>query len=145
LTKSPDTEPATEEARREAKEPERRAKAEVKEKKLQTKEQTAAKIAEEKSEKIVPPAAPPEATERGENGKNWTVQVNAFPDPKSAKIWVDRLKNKGYNAYSTEVLNQGKTWYRVRVGRYASQQEAEKIEETLRVKENITKAFVTNR
>jgi cell division septation protein DedD len=80
-----------------------------------------------------------------EAGTSWTVQVNAFPDANSAKIWVDRLKNKGYNAYVTEVRNQDKVWYRVRVGHYDTRSEAEKIEETLKTKENFTKAFATSR
>jgi cell division septation protein DedD len=78
-------------------------------------------------------------------GQPWTVQVNAVPDENSAKIWVDRLKNKGYKAYVTEVRTKGKIWYRVRVGHFKTREEAEKIEETLRSKENFTKAFATSR
>ena len=83
--------------------------------------------------------------ERKLTGQNWTVQVNAFPDENSAKIWVDRLKNKGYNAYVTEVRVKDKVWYRVRVGHYDSRAEAEKVEETLKNKENFAKAFATSR
>lgn len=78
-------------------------------------------------------------------GRPWTVQVNAVPDENSAKIWVDRLKNKGYKAYVTEVRTKGKIWYRVRVGHFNTREEAEKIEEILRSKENFTKAFATSR
>jgi cell division septation protein DedD len=88
----------------------------------------------------------PARNETGETGKEpaqWTVQVNAFPDERSAKTWVDRLKNKGYNAYMTEIRNNGKTWYRVRVGRYSSREEAAKIEEVLKSKENLPSAFAT--
>ena len=81
--------------------------------------------------------------EPSEPGKAWYVQVNAFPDEKSGQIWVDRLKNKGFNAYLTEGRNQGKLWYRVRVGRYSTREEAEKIAEVLKIKENLTKAFAT--
>lgn len=45
----------------------------------------------------------------------------------------------------TEVRNKGKTWYRVRVGRYSSREEAEKIEETLKIKENLPNAFATGK
>jgi cell division septation protein DedD len=61
-----------------------------------------------------------------ESGKNWRAQVNAYPDERSAKLVADRLKSKGYNAYVSEVQNQGKTWYRVSVGRYTSRDEADK-------------------
>jgi len=69
-----------------------------------------------------------------ESGKNWRAQVNAYPDERSAKLIADRLKSKGYNAYVSEVQNQGKTWYRVSVGRYTSRDEADKTLEALRNK-----------
>jgi cell division septation protein DedD len=78
-----------------------------------------------------------------ESGKAWYVQVNAFPDEKSGKVSVDRLKNKGYNAYLTEARNQGKLWYRVRVGEFSSREEAERIADILKSKENFPKAFAT--
>jgi cell division protein FtsN len=78
-------------------------------------------------------------------GKIWRAQVNAYPDDRSAKQIVDRLKNKGYNAYVTEVQNHGKTWYRVSVGKFSSREEADKVLESLRSKENFPKAFVASR
>jgi cell division septation protein DedD len=80
-----------------------------------------------------------------ESGKNWRAQVNAYPDERSAKLIADRLKSKGYNAYVSEGQNQGKTWYRVSVGRYTSRDEADKTLEALRNKENFSKAFVTSK
>lgn len=78
-----------------------------------------------------------------ESGKAWYVQVNAFPDEKSGKLSVDRLKNKGYNAYLMEARNKGKLWYRVRVGEFSSREEAERIADILKSKENFPKAFAT--
>jgi DedD protein len=105
------------------------------------------KAAEKIAEKFSPAKKSPalESTQSDGAVKPWTVQVNAFPDPRSAQMWVDKLKSKGYNAYSAEVLNKGQTWYRVRVGQFASREEAEKLEQTLRAKENFPKAFVTSR
>jgi cell division protein FtsN len=80
-----------------------------------------------------------------EAGKVWTVQVNAYPDERSAKQLVDRLKNKGYNALMTETRNNGKVWYRVRVGRYGSREEADKAVEELKDKEKFQSAFATSR
>lgn len=111
----------------------------------------ASKIAEKKSEKPAPAEASAkkaetaEATDAKDAGKVWRAQVNAFPDERSAKQIVDRLKNKGYNAYVTEVQNRGKSWYRVSVGRYNSREEADKMVETLRTKENYPKAFAASR
>ena len=86
-----------------------------------------------------------EPAERQENGKNWTVQVNAVPDERSAKGWVDRLKSKGYNAYVTEVRNSGKVWYRVRVGRYGTREEADRMVDSLKTRENLATVFATSR
>jgi DedD protein len=85
-----------------------------------------------------------DSSENNNEPGRWTIQVNAFPDEKSAKTWVEKLKSKGYNAYMTEVKNKGKTWYRVRVGRFASREEAQKMEEALKTKENLPKVFATN-
>lgn len=146
LTKSSGAPPSSEQRQKAVRE-EKSTQPAVKDNKPQTKEERLAKAPAKNIEKTetakISPAS--ETADRGEPGKPWTVQINAVPDPKSAQIWVDRLKNKGYNAYSSEVLSKGKTWYRVRVGRYGSREEAEKIEQTLRTKESFTKAFVTSR
>ncbi len=136
---------------KETKPPEKLARAEVKERKSPAKEETApATKAKEKSvEKSPTPSEAAKKTSTGESreasSRGWTVQINAFPDDRSAKTWVDRLKNKGYNAYVSEVQNKGKTWYRVRVGSYASREEAKKVEDVLKNKENLSKAFSTSR
>jgi len=96
---------------------------------------------EENSKKAEAPAP----AEPANQGRTWRAQVNAFPDDRSAKQIVDRLRNKGYNAYVTEVENRGKTWYRVNVGKYSSRDEADKMAELLRNKENYPKAFAASR
>lgn len=114
-------------------------------------EAPAVKSPENKVEKSVPAEAlvkPTAATETAapkDNGQVWRAQVNAYPDERSAKQIVDRLKNKGYNAYVTEAQNKGKTWYRVNVGKYGSREEADKTVEALRSKENFTKAFAASK
>lgn len=112
--------------------------------------EAAAPVAEKKPEKAARSdetakrAEAPEADAK-EAGKLWRAQVNAFPDERSARQIVDRLKNKGYNAYVTEVQNRGKSWYRVNVGKYNSREEADKTVELLRTKENFPKAFAASR
>jgi cell division septation protein DedD len=83
--------------------------------------------------------------ESTDQSKTWRVQVNAFPDDRSAKLLVDRLKNKGYNAYVSEVENAGKTWYRVSVGQYSTRKEADKVLEVLKTKEKFPKAFAASK
>lgn len=86
-----------------------------------------------------------ESTEAKNNAKSWSVQVNSYPDEKSANDLIDRLKNKGYNAFVTEANLKGKVWYRVRVGRFASREEAIKTEAALKNNENYPKAFATRK
>ena len=110
----------------------------------------APKAEEKKTEKIAAEPTPKKSepaagAETGESGKVWRAQVNAFPDERSAIQLVDRLKNKGYNAYVSDVQNRGKTWYRVNVGRYDSREQAEKIADALRTKENHPKAFAASK
>jgi cell division septation protein DedD len=146
LGKSSRDAPALEEKAGELKEVAKAIKPESKEVKAQGREKvtsTSLKVEEKVAANKPNPAPSSHHIEPSEPGKAWYVQVNAFPDEKSGQIWVDRLKNKGYNAYLTEGRNQGKLWYRVRVGRYNSREEAEKIAEVLKSKENFTKAFAT--
>jgi cell division protein FtsN len=45
---------------------------------------------------------------------------------------VSRLKTLGYNAQEITTMLNGQTWYRVRVGPYASAEEASAAQEELR-------------
>jgi cell division septation protein DedD len=146
LGKSSRAAPSLEEKVGEPKEAEKAIKPEAKEVKRQGREKatsTSLKVEEKAGANKPNPAPPSHDVEQSEPGKTWYVQVNAFPDERSGQIWVDRLKNKGYKAYLTEGHNQGRLWYRVRVGRYSSREEAEKTAEILKTKENLTKAFAT--
>ena len=118
--------------------------------KIAAAEAPAPKAVEKKMEKIAAQAAPKKTesaagAEAGDPGKVWRAQVNAFPDERSAILLVDRLKIKGYNAYVSDVQNRGKTWYRVSVGRYDNREQAEKIADALRTKENHSKAFAASK
>jgi cell division septation protein DedD len=128
------------------------AKAEAKESAgAKREEPPAVKVSDKNSEKAAPALETAKKIETVEtadsrnSGSVWRAQVNAFPDERSAKQIVDRLKNKGYNAYVTEVENRGKNWYRVSVGKYNSREEADKMAELLRNKENYPKAFAASR
>src|SRR3990170_5940097 len=149
LTKPTGAEPSAEQKPKATKPAEKTAKPESKESKPQAKESKSQAKESKPQTKEAPPApkpAPPVDTAGSkESGKGWTVQVNAFPDERSAKTWVDRLKNKGYNAYVAEVNVKGKIWYRVRVGQYGTREEAKKVEEALKTKENYSKAFIASR
>jgi DedD protein len=148
LTKATAAKPVAE-AKAEEKEAKKTAKVAAKEKIAQSQDAAAARsnVADKSAEK--PPlsaeaeSAAAKSAEGKANGKTWSVQVNAYPDEKSANDLVDRLKNKGYNAFVTQASIKGKVWYRVRVGRFGSREEAEKTEESLKNKEHLEKAFAT--
>ncbi len=145
LTKSASAPVLSEEAPKEVKRnPDKTVKVEPKDPNTGAREGSAAK-ARKLEEKPASPVNRSQTVENSDANKSWTVQVNAFPDEKSAKDSVERLKEKGYKAFSTEVRNNGRVWYRVRVGRFNSRDEAEKIENTLRNKENMANAFATSR
>ncbi len=146
LTRPAPAQARQEEEPREAKKAERNSKAESRENRLPTRQEVAS-VTKRAEDKAAPPAAKPRPAEADakESHKPWTVQVNAFPEEKSAKTWVDRLRDKGYNAYLSESRIQGRVWYRVRVGRFESRDEAEKLQESLKRKEQLAKAFATSR
>lgn len=75
----------------------------------------------------------------------WSVQVNAFPHERDAQNLAKKLSGKGYDAYVVAVDVNGRTWYRVRVGRFADRDEAKRLQETIKNKEKLTKAIVVSR
>jgi DedD protein len=82
---------------------------------------------------------------KGDAPRDWTVQVNAFPDERSAQRLADRLKQKGYDAYVTSASINGRDWYRVRVGHYPTRAQAKQFVEQIQAKENFTKAIAVSK
>jgi DedD protein len=75
----------------------------------------------------------------------WTVQVNAFPHERDARDLAKKLSDRGYDAYVVPVEIKGRPWYRVRVGRLATREEAKELQETMKSKENLTQAIAVTR
>jgi hypothetical protein len=73
----------------------------------------------------------------------WTVQVNAFDEKKAADDLAKKLKEKGLDAYVMEVNVRGQTWFRVRAGRFDSQEKAKQLENRIKTQEKFLKAFAT--
>ena len=86
----------------------------------------------------VTPAAPQEPS-----AKSWSVQIASTQDDKAAQQLQDKLKTLGYDAYIVEADVNSARWFRVRVGRFTAQQEADATRKVLQSKENIRSAFVT--
>ncbi len=73
----------------------------------------------------------------------WSIQVKAFARQRDARDLTKRLKGKGYDAYVVSIQIKGRTWYRVRVGRLASQREAQGLLLKLKREEKYTRAIIT--
>jgi cell division septation protein DedD len=63
---------------------------------------------------------PPAPTRRG-----WTVQLAAYETPAEARALIRTLQAGGHDVFHQEVLVNGTTWHRVRVGLYPSREAAE--------------------
>jgi cell division septation protein DedD len=86
-------------------------------------------------------SAPPPPLPHHERGFN--IQVEAVMDKSGADAMVARLKSLGYNAEEYETTLGGQAWYRVRVGPYDTQEEAQAAQARLR--DQYRSAYSTSR
>src|ERR1700693_2426993 len=92
------------------------------------------------SEEASAPAVPPRALPPG--AKPYNIQIEAVMDKSGADEMVTRLKSLGYNAQEAKTALNGQIWYRVRVGPYASAEEATAAQDRLR--EQYKQAYTTS-
>jgi cell division protein FtsN len=85
-------------------------------------------------------APPPRALPPG--AKPYNIQIEAVMDKSGADEMVSRLRALGYNAQESTTAVNGETWYRVRVGPYASADEATAAQDRLR--EQYKQAYTTS-
>ena len=71
------------------------------------------------------------ATENTEVNKKWSVQVSAASVSDIASALAERIKANGYAGYVVQAEMKGQTFYRVRVGRFATREEAELVRASL--------------
>jgi len=71
------------------------------------------------------PVLPPRST------RQWAVQVAALATAKDAEAMAEFLRNSGYDSYVMVFENQGKTWHRVRVGKFADLRSAMQLKNSL--------------
>ena len=98
-----------------------------------------------------PPAAPPARAERATpvepppriepppaSGRGaWTVQAAPTRSREDADALLRRLRGRGYDASVVSVPRDGATWYRIRVGRYATAGQATEVMQRLRDQEGV--------
>jgi cell division septation protein DedD len=90
---------------------------------------------------LAPVTAP---TPRSQAKGEWSVQVSASRDPRTADAVLRRLRAKGYDAFVLRVRRRGETFYRVRVGHYASIEDAQQVVSRLRREPGVPEAFVAS-
>ncbi len=73
----------------------------------------------------------------------WSVQVSAFLQEGYALRMANKLEKKGYDAHVVPTKIKGRTWYRITVGKVARRTNAYDLQQALREKEGLTKAFIT--
>lgn len=92
---------------------------------------------------LAPATVPTPALRTGAKG-DWSVQVSATRDPRTADTVLKRLRTKGYDAFILKVRRRGETFYRVRVGHYGSLEEAQQVVSRLRREPGVPEAFVAS-
>ena len=90
----------------------------------------------------VRPATTPVPTVDPRTSGTWAVQVNATKDQATATRLILQLEARGYPAYLFKVRLRGETWYRVRVGRFATMEQATAMVVRLKNKERYPRAFL---
>jgi len=72
------------------------------------------------------------------------VQAAPTRSRDEADALLKRLRGRGYDASIVEVPREGATWYRIRVGRYASAGQATEAMQRLRDQEGVSHVFVAS-
>jgi cell division septation protein DedD len=78
-----------------------------------------------------PMPRPADDSKTGPRKRAWSVQVSAVPDKDVADRMVQQLITSGHDGYVVRAEVKGQTFYRVRVGRYDVQQQAESLRQVL--------------
>ncbi len=93
-----------------------------------------------KTETRVPTSLPKDVAQYSV-GK-FTVQVASYPEESVAQKMASDLKDKGYSAFYIPANIKGKTYYRVSVGQFATQKEAQAYRSEFMGKAKMTSAIV---
>lgn len=97
-------------------------------------------VNEKKDEKRIPTSLPKEYAQ-SPVGK-FTVQIASFADEVEAQKSAENYKRKGYSAFYIPATLKGKTWFRVSVGQFATQDEAIKYKNKFLSETNLSSAIV---
>jgi cell division protein FtsN len=90
------------------------------------------------------PGAPPTTLPRTSARGGYTVEASPTRSRSEAEQLLGTLRRRGYDATLVEVERDGDTWYRLRVGRYATSEQATETMRRLRDVEGVTHVFVAS-
>jgi len=91
-----------------------------------------------RAERATPVEPPPHVEPPPSSGRgSWTVQAAPTRSREDADALLRRLRGRGYDASIVSVPRDGATWYRVRVGRYATAGQATDVMQRLRDQEGV--------
>jgi cell division septation protein DedD len=88
------------------------------------------------------PASPPAPATARSAGGGFTVLATPTRSKDEADILAQKLRGKGYDVMVVRVLRDGDVWYRVRIGRYGSAEQATEAMRSLREREGVPHVFV---
>lgn len=86
--------------------------------------------------------AKPEAPKPAPVQRGFTVEASPTRDRAAADALLTNLKAKGYQATIVSVRRDGDTWYRLRIGRYPTSEQASEVMRKLRERDGVSHAFV---
>lgn len=89
----------------------------------------------------IPSALPKEVAATSSLGK-YTVQVASYPSEHEAQKRAAELKEKGFSAFYISVKIKNQTWYRVNVGLFTTQKEADAYKKDLISKAQVSSPMV---
>lgn len=75
-------------------------------------------------------------------GKAWALNIASFPNLSEAQSLAGKLKKGGYNAYVSGFTKDSFKWHRVRVGFFASREEASKAASVIQSKFRVDKPWI---
>ena len=68
----------------------------------------------------------------------YTIQVSTEPDKRSAERKINKLRDKGFDAYCAEITQNGRQLFKIRFGKYTSSEEARRNAENYTSRERRT-------
>lgn len=99
-------------------------------------------LARRAPQSVVPVRPAPEPQKERKAAKQWAVQVASLARRNDAEAIASGLREGGYEAYVLTAEVEGKTWHRVRVGKFSDLRAAQHLQGSLIYKGHFKDAYV---